>query len=146
MRIGGYARSPGTNVLLGGQVTQLFRTGRLRVRALFQHLSGAGSANLRPDEVMARFQSGSEIISDGPVNLYGMNFYLEQGTADIPAADSTNDGFAAITERNQDLTDCDTILDGPVPAGNLSLEFTGFEEELGNSGHRIVWDLWVQQG
>ena len=140
MRIGGYARTPGQNVLLGGQVTQLFRTGRLRVRALFQHLSAASTGNLRPDEVKARFQSGSEIISDGPVNLYGFNELYEA------ASNATTDGFAALAERNQDLTDCDTILDGPVPAGNLSLEFTGFEEETSNTGHRIVWDLWVQQG
>ena len=142
MRIGGYARVPGQNVLLGGQVTQLFRTGRLRVRALFQHLSAGRGGNLRPDEVMARFQSGSEIISDGPVNLYGFNQYI--GFESDPLV--TGEFFAALAERNQDLTDCDTVLDGPVPAGNLSLEFTGFEEELGNSGHRIVWDLWVQQG
>ena len=126
MRIGGYARTPGQNVLLGGQVTQLFRTGRLRVRALFQHLSAANSGNLRPDEVMARFQSGSEIISDGPVNLYGFNELYDA------APSSPTSGFAALVERNQDLTDCDTILDGPVPAGNLSLEFTGFEEETSN--------------
>ena len=127
---------------LGGQVTQLFRTGRLRVRALFQHLSAGTGGNLRPDEVMARFQSGSEIISDGPVNLYGFNQYIGY-TVDPPASGTT---YAALAERNQDLTDCDTLLDGPVPAGNLSLEFTGFDEEAGNSGHRIVWDLWVQQG
>ena len=142
MRIGGYARSPGQNVLLGGQVTQLFRTGRLRVRALFQHLSAGTGGNLRPDEVMARFQSGSEIISDGPVNLYGFNEWI--GQEDDPPG--TRQAYAALAERNQDLTDCDTILDGPVPAGNLSLEFTGFDEETGNTGHRIVWDLWVQQG
>ena len=103
-------------------------------------LSAASTGNLRPDEVMARFQSGSEIISDGPVNLYGFNELYEA------ASNATTDGFAALAERNQDLTDCDTILDGPVPAGNLSLEFTGFEEETSNTGHRIVWDLWVQQG
>ena len=91
---------------------------------------------------MARFQSGSEIISDGPVNLYGFNQYI--GFESDPLVDG--EFFAALAERNQDLTDCDTVLDGPVPAGNLSLEFTGFDEELGNSGHRIVWDLWVQQG
>ena len=142
MRIGGYARVPGQNVLLGGQVTQLFRTGRLRVRALFQHLSAGTGGNLRPDEVMARFQSGSEIISDGPVNLYGFNQYI--GFVESTPTDGNT--YAALAERNQDLTDCDTLLDGPVPAGNLSLEFTGFEEETGNSGHRIVWDLWVQQG
>lgn len=133
-RIGGVTSDSGVNVLDGQTITGLRTPARLAVRAQVIITSADGTnrapAISTPVDTV-RFQSGRIQLVDMHIRRlqWHASYTPEEGT--LPAGPVSGFGIFAV----DGLTADDTIWDGVVPAGNLTLEF-----EL-DDGRTVVWDL-----
>lgn len=118
------------NVLTGTPYAQLARATRVKIRA-FQHNAGqnAGSfPNWNPS--YAVLTSGSITQSRVLVAQQYSGYLAQNGTAA-----SRNVGYAA---SRLGVTDCDTIFEGVLPAGSISLTFPG-----ATMTKPVVWDIEI---
>ena len=120
------------NVLTGTPYAQLARGTRVKIRA-FQHNSG-NSANAFPtwNPSFAVLTSGSITQSrvlvaqqySGYIGQPGSGTASKTGVGNPPARLGT--------------TDCDTIFEGVLPAGSISLTFPG-----ATATKPVVWDIEI---
>ena len=122
-----------SNVLNGTPFAQLARATRVKIRA-FQHNAGDASdafPNWNPS--FAVLTSGSITQSRVLVSQqYSGYIKFVGGTASAVAAATSN------PPARLGMTDCDTIFEGVLPAGSISLTFPG-----ATSTKPVVWDIEV---
>ena len=124
------------NVLTGTPYAQLARATRVKIRA-FEHQAGHSSAG--DVESFPNWNVGYAVLTSGSITQSRVVLSKQySGFIGEQAKATPVGGPVGIPPARLGITDCDTIFEGVLPAGSISLTFPQASET-----RKVVWDIEI---
>ena len=118
------------NVLTGTPYAQLARATRVKIRA-FEHNPGSNAG------AFPAWTASYAILTSGSITQSKV-VISKQYSGYIKAATTAANQNVSNPPARLGMTDCDTIFEGILPAGSISLTFP-----QASSTRKVVWDIEI---